>query len=113
MANRLQVLDGWRGISILLVLAGHLFPLGPKVWQLNGIIASSGMAIFLFFQVFFNYQYFVKRPKYIAFFNQAVFAHRAASLASNFNHTISDSSALKYLLTSVLVLCELAAHVTY
>lgn len=46
MTNRLQVLDGWRGISILLVLAGHLFPLGPKLWQLNGSIASSGMAIF-------------------------------------------------------------------
>lgn len=46
MINRLQVLDGWRGISILLVLAGHLFPLGPKAWQLNASIASSGMAIF-------------------------------------------------------------------
>ena len=46
MINRLQVLDGWRGISILLVLAGHLFPLGPQAWQLNGSIASSGMAIF-------------------------------------------------------------------
>jgi peptidoglycan/LPS O-acetylase OafA/YrhL len=46
MINRLQVLDGWRGISILLVLAGHLFPLGPSAWQLNGSIASSGMAIF-------------------------------------------------------------------
>jgi peptidoglycan/LPS O-acetylase OafA/YrhL len=46
MVNRLQVLDGWRGISILLVLAGHLFPLGPQAWQLNGSIASSGMAIF-------------------------------------------------------------------
>ncbi len=46
MINRLQVLDGWRGISILLVLAGHLFPLGPHAWQLNGSIASSGMAIF-------------------------------------------------------------------
>ena len=46
MVNRLQVLDGWRGISILLVLAGHLFPLGPQIWLLNGSIASSGMAIF-------------------------------------------------------------------
>lgn len=46
MINRLQVLDGWRGISILLVLAGHLFPLGSHAWQLNASIASSGMAIF-------------------------------------------------------------------
>jgi peptidoglycan/LPS O-acetylase OafA/YrhL len=44
--NRLQVLDGWRGISILLVLAGHLFPLGFKQFQFNGPIAATGMAIF-------------------------------------------------------------------
>lgn len=43
---RYKVLDGWRGISILLVLLGHLFPMGPKAWQLNGAIAASGMAIF-------------------------------------------------------------------
>ena len=44
--NRLQVLDGWRGISILLVLAGHLFPLGYEKFQFNGPIAATGMAIF-------------------------------------------------------------------
>jgi len=44
--NRLQVLDGWRGISILLVLAGHLFPLGYKQFQFNAPIAAAGMAIF-------------------------------------------------------------------
>jgi peptidoglycan/LPS O-acetylase OafA/YrhL len=44
--NRLQVLDGWRGISILLVLAGHLFPLGYEQFQFNGPIAATGMAIF-------------------------------------------------------------------
>lgn len=46
MKNRVQVLDGWRGISILLVLAGHLLPLGPKSWQLNSALAATGMAIF-------------------------------------------------------------------
>ena len=44
--NRLRVLDGWRGISIALVLAGHLFPLGPKPWQMNYAVAGMGMAIF-------------------------------------------------------------------
>ena len=44
--SRYQVLDGWRAISILLVLLGHLFPIGPKAWQLNGAVAASGMAIF-------------------------------------------------------------------
>jgi peptidoglycan/LPS O-acetylase OafA/YrhL len=40
------ILDGWRACSILCVLAGHLFPLGPKAWGLNGSVAASGMALF-------------------------------------------------------------------
>lgn len=44
--TRIPVLDGWRGLSILLVLIGHLFPVGPKSWALNGAVASSGMALF-------------------------------------------------------------------
>jgi peptidoglycan/LPS O-acetylase OafA/YrhL len=43
---RFMALDGWRGISILLVLAGHLFPLGPKYLNMNECIAALGMAIF-------------------------------------------------------------------
>lgn len=45
-SNRVSALDGWRGISILLVLAGHLLPLGPKAWNLNYAVAGTGMAIF-------------------------------------------------------------------
>lgn len=44
--GRLGVLDGWRAISILAVLSGHLLPLGPKSWQLNGNVAAAGMALF-------------------------------------------------------------------
>lgn len=44
--NRFQSLDGWRGLSILFVLAGHLLPLGPKSWQMNSSVASAGMAVF-------------------------------------------------------------------
>lgn len=40
------VLDGWRGISILLVLATHLLPLGPKDWKLNYMTGVMGMALF-------------------------------------------------------------------
>lgn len=46
MTNRFQVLDGWRGISILLVLLGHWFPLGPKAWHMNASIAATGMVLF-------------------------------------------------------------------
>ena len=44
--SRLAVLDGWRGISILLVLAAHLLPLGPKQWRINETAGAMGMAIF-------------------------------------------------------------------
>lgn len=44
--SRLLVLDGWRALSILLVLAGHLLPLGPSRWQMNEAVAAMGMVIF-------------------------------------------------------------------
>lgn len=40
------VLDGWRGISILLVLATHLLPLGPKFLRLNETSGPMGMSLF-------------------------------------------------------------------
>ncbi|WP_028584993.1 acyltransferase family protein [Desulfogranum mediterraneum] len=46
MENRFKVLDGWRGVSISLVLAGHLLPLGIKRWQMNGAVAATGMVLF-------------------------------------------------------------------
>lgn len=44
--DRFAMLDGWRAASILLVLAGHLLPLGPKRFQLNATAAATGMALF-------------------------------------------------------------------
>lgn len=44
--SRYKVLDGWRGISILLVLSAHLLPLGPKSLKLNHLAGVSGMAVF-------------------------------------------------------------------
>lgn len=43
---RHHVLDGWRGISILCVLAAHMLPLGPKFLQLNSTAAPLGMSLF-------------------------------------------------------------------
>ena len=45
-ARRIPVLDGWRAISILLVLGAHLLPLGPSVLQLNWTAGAAGMALF-------------------------------------------------------------------
>jgi peptidoglycan/LPS O-acetylase OafA/YrhL len=44
--SRLLVLDGWRAVSILLVLAAHLLPLGPKSLHLNETAGPMGMALF-------------------------------------------------------------------
>jgi len=43
---RFPVLDGWRGISIVAVLAAHMLPLGPKSWQVNEASALLGMSLF-------------------------------------------------------------------
>lgn len=43
---RIPILDGWRAISILLVLAAHLLPLGPSTLQLNALAGAAGMALF-------------------------------------------------------------------
>jgi peptidoglycan/LPS O-acetylase OafA/YrhL len=45
-ADKFPVLDGLRAISILLVLACHLLPLGPKAVQLNGTAGAMGMSLF-------------------------------------------------------------------
>ncbi|WP_254173608.1 acyltransferase family protein [Planktothrix pseudagardhii] len=43
---RYPSLDGWRGISILCVLAAHQLPLGLKFWKLNSMSAALGMCLF-------------------------------------------------------------------
>lgn len=45
-AAHLKVLDGWRGLSILLVLAAHLLPLGRKAWHFNYGAGILGLALF-------------------------------------------------------------------
>jgi peptidoglycan/LPS O-acetylase OafA/YrhL len=44
--DKVPVLDGLRAISILLVLACHMLPLGPKVWRLNETAGAMGMSLF-------------------------------------------------------------------
>ncbi len=58
----LDVLDGWRGISILLVLAAHLLPLGPKAWQLNEAAGPMGMALFFTLSGFLITRFLLDRP---------------------------------------------------
>lgn len=44
--RHLPALDGVRALSIILVVAGHWLPLGPKILQLNTVSAAMGMSLF-------------------------------------------------------------------
>lgn len=46
LSSRVDVLDGLRACSIVLVLAAHLLPLGPKSWGVNEAAGLAGMSIF-------------------------------------------------------------------
>ena len=61
--NYFHVLDGWRGLSILFVLATHLLPLGPKAWRLNETFGPIGMAIFFTLSGFLITNFLIHRPK--------------------------------------------------
>jgi peptidoglycan/LPS O-acetylase OafA/YrhL len=65
--NRFEVLDGWRGISILLVLWGHWFPAGPRESGMNASVASSGMALFFTLSGFLITTFLHKRPDAVYF----------------------------------------------
>jgi peptidoglycan/LPS O-acetylase OafA/YrhL len=59
---RLEVLDGWRGISILCVLAAHLLPMGPKVLQMNAMFGLLGMSLFFTLSGFLITSFLLKDP---------------------------------------------------
>jgi peptidoglycan/LPS O-acetylase OafA/YrhL len=61
-SQRLDALDGWRALSILLVLACHLLPLGPKALQLNDTAASMGMALFFTLSGFLITRFLLSEP---------------------------------------------------
>lgn len=69
----LAVLDGWRGISILLVLASHLLPLGPKAWQLNDVAGTVGMALFFTLSGFLITRFLLKRDSVTDFLIRRLF----------------------------------------
>ena len=70
---RYQVLDGWRGVSIVLVLCGHLLPLGPKDLALNGAVAAMGMSIFFTLSGFLITSFLLHRPSVGSFLIRRLF----------------------------------------
>ncbi len=70
---RYEVLDGWRGISILLVLAAHLLPLGPGSWQLNSTAGPMGMSLFFTLSGFLITNFLLHKNSIIDFLSRRLF----------------------------------------
>lgn len=66
-SRRLYALDGWRGVSILLVLATHLLPIGPKSWDLNVATGLMGMALFFTLSGFLITDFLLKHTSLVDF----------------------------------------------
>src|SRR5258708_6500089 len=69
----IESLDGWRGVSILLVLAAHLLPLGPKAWQLNFGCGVLGMVLFFNLSGFLITSFLLKEPSVLEFITRRFF----------------------------------------
>jgi peptidoglycan/LPS O-acetylase OafA/YrhL len=65
--SRLFQLDGWRGISILCVLAAHLLPLGPSSWKLNATAGVLGMSLFFTLSGYLITSFLLERPQPVPF----------------------------------------------
>lgn len=66
-SERFEVLDGWRGISILFVLSCHLLPIGPKILQLNFSAGLAGMTIFFTLSGFLITHFLLYRKSVVDF----------------------------------------------
>lgn len=62
VSDRLPVLDGWRAVSLLCVLAAHLLPIGPKWLQGNATLGVAGMACFFVLSGFLITRTLLVRP---------------------------------------------------
>ena len=70
---RLLALDGWRAVSILAVLAGHLLPLNAVIARSNEGAALFGMAVFFTLSGFLITRFLIDRPDTRAFLIRRAF----------------------------------------
>ncbi len=72
-SERLSVLDGWRALSILSVLAGHLLPLSILIPKANEAAGLFGMAVFFTLSGFLITRFLIERPDPRAFIIRRAF----------------------------------------
>lgn len=71
--SRFSVLDGWRGLSILIVLSCHLLPLGPKSLQINLAAGLLGMSLFFTLSGFLVTHFLLYRDSILDFLIRRLF----------------------------------------
>ncbi|KKC25754.1 acyltransferase family protein [Sphingomonas sp. SRS2] len=72
-SRRIEILDGWRALSILLVLTGHFIPIGPKNWEMNSAFALSGLALFFVLSGFLITRFLLERQDIPDFLRRRLF----------------------------------------
>src|SRR4051812_46782763 len=70
---RIDVLNGWRAVSILFVVASHMLPVGPKRWELNEGAGEIGMALFFCLSGFLVTTQLQKNHNLLAFYIRRLF----------------------------------------
>ncbi len=70
--SRIAILDGWRALSIILVLVAHWFPF-PGVTQLNYVAGAAGMAVFFTLSGFLITRLLLKDQRFAPFLVRRLF----------------------------------------
>ena len=112
-SSRLAVLDGWRAVSILAVLATHLLPLGPKSWQLNTAAGPFGMALFFTLSGFLITRFLVRNQDVVDFMIRRLFRVVPLAWVAMTVIALMDHAPLSTWLANILFYSNLPpAHLT-
>jgi len=71
--DRLEVLDGFRALSIAFVVTSHMLPMGKKAWDLNNAAGKLGMALFFTLSGFLIVSQLHRNHNIISFYIRRLF----------------------------------------
>ena len=105
--RHIPILDGWRALSILMVMAGHLLPIGPARWELNGAVAASGMALFFTLSGFLITRFLLHRPQVRDFLIRRLFRIVPLAWTAMAILAVANRSDLRTILDNLLFVSNL------
>jgi peptidoglycan/LPS O-acetylase OafA/YrhL len=94
--EHLGVLDGWRAISILLVLGCHMLPLGPKSLRLNETAGPAGMSLFFTLSGFLICHTLWKNPDVVSFFIRRIARIMPLAVAASTTFLLIQGKSLEF-----------------